>query len=116
MVKNLNKIVNEEIKKMVEESIAPYSVIESGIRVFWKYNRHWFDRVLEGTAYGVLTGKYTPQKSYVKLTTAGPDGKVPGQIIRVSTSKLMTVDGKKPLITPEEYEKKINMARESNIY
>ena len=112
----IGQIIEEELKKYLKEMTAPYEVIENGVKVFWKYNRKWFDRVLEGTAYGVLTGKCTEKKAEVELTTPGPDGREPGNIILVAITKLRTVGEKKKLITPAEYEKKIGRANDANIY
>lgn len=112
----IGEIIAEEFEKYIYEMVAPYEVIENGIKVFWKYKRKWFNRVLEGTAYGVLTGQCTEKTAVVELTSTGPDGRAGNDKMRVAISKLRTVDGNKRLITPTEYQKKMDKASDSNYY
>lgn len=112
----IGEIIAEEFEKYINEMLAPYEVIENGIKVYWKYRRKWFDRVIEGTAYGVLTGQCTEKTAIVELTSTGPDGRPPKEKIRVSISKLRTLEGGNRLITPAEYRDKMEAASACNYY
>lgn len=116
MEKLLKNIVKEEINRMVNENLYNKIVLEPGLKVYWEYNRRYFDKILSGKAFGVTTGDYTDKTIKIKLTSTGPNSQPAGRTMNVAIEKLRTVDGKQMLITPKEYEAKTNAAIESNHY